>query len=285
MNSRLSDFLRKALAALLLFSTAHAALAADAPVRRTELLSLALADKLPGDAKGDAYYEVLMALALPGGAEGIDRSALLRLRLDLEGELTGNAVKAAQARAADAINQMLNQDLEDLRKAADAGMMQAQADLAEIYFRGIGIEPDMVLAEKYARLAAGQDYAPGEYLLGAILLRQEKNEDAVGWLEKAAKQNDAQAQFALALLLIDGRGISRDVKRAIDLLTQSAGTGYAAAQAFLAELLARGEIFPADPDGARMWAMMARNSGALPPEIEAKMDAIVAGNGKLPEKP
>ena len=68
---------------------------------------------------------------------------------------------------------------------------------------------------------------------------------AVEWYRRAALQNEPTAQYNLALLLIDGRGVAaKDTATGVDFLTRAASQNLTAAQAYLAAVYERGEIVP-----------------------------------------
>ncbi len=62
------------------------------------------------------------------------------------------------------------------------------------------------------------------------------------------------ARRHLAKMLIDGRGIARDLPRAKAVLTKDAETGDAVAMVTLARALYAGKLGPRDADGAQQWA-------------------------------
>ncbi len=245
---------------------------------RSEILSMAVSGTLPESAMAEAYYEVLMAVSVPGRAD-IERSVLVRLQGDLEGRLGMDVVRAAQVRAGQAIRKLLDEDLSELRKAADSGVMAAQYDLADVYWQGIGIDPDPELAEKYARLAARQGYAAGQRLLAIVLLRKGWSDEALSWLEKAAAQNDPPAQFMLAMVFLEQED-DQGVGNAVQMVGQAAGVGYVPAQAFLAEAFLDGKILPRDLQAAAMWARMVLEKGAGDPVLEARMREILVASGE-----
>jgi TPR repeat protein len=55
-------------------------------------------------------------------------------------------------------------------------------------------------------------------------------EQAASWYEKAANQNHVEALLDLGLLYSDGRGVTKDPKRALALFRRSAGLGESFAQ-------------------------------------------------------
>ncbi|HBH26298.1 MAG TPA: hypothetical protein DDX54_02720 [Rhodospirillaceae bacterium] len=92
------------------------------------------------------------------------------------------------------------QTLEELKKAAEKGDAKAQYNLAEMYYRGQGVE---------------QDYAQGAH-----------------WFRKAAEQGLAGAQGILGCIYALGRGVPQDFVQAYAWLNlAAAGKGGAAKDA------------------------------------------------------
>jgi hypothetical protein len=58
--------------------------------------------------------------------------------------------------------------------------------------------------------------------------------EAARWLGLAADQGDPIGEYRLALLLLAGKGVERDTKRAGELLRHGADRGYVPAQLSLA---------------------------------------------------
>lgn len=97
----------------------------------------------------------------------------------------------------------------NLKKACEyyrrAGEARAQGALGEIYVRG--------------ELDGKEDYENGVY-------GKEDYENGVFWLEKAAAQGRAQAQYEMALLYKDGRGMPQSIVRYLFLMHASAVNGF-----------------------------------------------------------
>jgi len=58
---------------------------------------------------------------------------------------------------------------------------------------------------------------------------------AMQWYQKAAEQGSAEAQYNLAAMFMDGRGVMRDRQKACILLRASAEQGYRLAIEFYVE--------------------------------------------------
>jgi exopolysaccharide production negative regulator len=94
--------------------------------------------------------------------------------------------------------------------------------------------------------------------------------------------NDADAQYELAKLLLEGEGVKRDPRTAIHWLSVLSQSGHASAQAFLSDLLWRGKYVKADP--VRALALIAVSVENAPPQerlwIEDIYQSIYCGTAK-----
>jgi TPR repeat protein len=121
-----------------------------------------------------------------------------------------------------------------LQKDAEAGIASAQRELGELYLQGKDVQRDEV--------------------------------KAVEWLEKAATQSDAKAQFKLSLIYDMGEpGVPIDNVKAVDWLQKSAIQGNIDAQTVLGSMYGGiGMITingPKDPAKAVEWLQKAANQG------------------------
>lgn len=95
-----------------------------------------------------------------------------------------------------------------IRELAKSGDYRAQARLAYYYDHALGVEP---------------------------------NPDQVfEWISRSAKQNYVIAIYGVGLTYLDGKGVQRDIKRSIELLTIAAKRGYTTAEYKLGQLARRG---------------------------------------------
>ena len=119
---------------------------------------------------------------------------------------------------------------------ADRGDQAAARELALMYEKGINVPRDEVRAAAlYGRAAATmaavtQVYAPPVRLGGSGSVMILPN--------PGATRGDPEAQYRLARMYLDGRGVSVDPDRARSLLTQAAGQNHAAAGKMLLRLSA-----------------------------------------------
>ena len=121
---------------------------------------------------------------------------------------------------------------------ARAETSEQYVELAEQAFE----KADIVSAMNYYRKAANNGYAPAQNRLAYLLDKSEENEEAFAWYQKAAAQNDAEAQFNLARLHAAGEGVKQDHEQAYLLFTKSAEQRYAPAIRVLALAHEQGQL-------------------------------------------
>ena len=127
-----------------------------------------------------------------------------------------------------------------LTEEAEAGSALAMADLGRMYAEGLGREPAPELArEWYAKaLAAFLDAEKStpdrctQYRIGRMyaagLGTERDDEEAAQWLEKSADAGYKYAQYTLAGLYRDGKGVEQDYAAARELYAKAVTFPYAA---------------------------------------------------------
>src|SRR6476646_3527464 len=171
-----------------------------------------------------------------------------------------SATEAYHAGITDLKSGETDQALPALEYAAESGVLGAQLKLARIYATGNGVKQDDAKAFYFYRQIANQraDISPvsqvskyvaesfaalGDYYLKGIPsagLLQDPSRAANLYRHAASYFGDADAQYALARLYLDGNGVDKNVGLAINWLATAAKKQHAAAQAKLGELLWRG---------------------------------------------
>jgi uncharacterized protein len=152
------------------------------------------------------------------------------------------------------------QALPALEYAAEHGVLGAQLKLARIYTSGNGVKKDEAKAFYFYRQIANQraDISPlspvSKYVTEAFValgdsylkgipsagLTQDPSRAANLYRHAASYFGDADAQYALARLYLDGDGVDKNVGLAINWLATAAKKQHPEAQATLGELLWRG---------------------------------------------
>lgn len=171
--------------------------------------------------------------------------------------------------------------LEALRYAADGGESLAQWKLGRMYADGDGVARDDAKAYAYFSklvehfsddepgprervMAAGAFVAVGVYYLEGIA--SAKITPDVGrafdlFRYAATYFGNADAQYNLARMYLDGTGVAKDVRQGVNWLDLAARKGHAPAQALLGHLMFNGEA-GAPPQRARglMYLTLAREA-------------------------
>ena len=133
-----------------------------------------------------------------------------------------------------------------LNAAAGSGHVRAQLALGHIHETGEGIDANPEEALRWFMRAAEFGDAQGQLNLGLHYIRVEAHRDfdkAAKWTRLAAEQGDAEAQYFLARLLLDGRGMEANAEEAARWFARAAQQGHVQAQRFLPIL-----AMPDDPD-------------------------------------
>lgn len=123
-----------------------------------------------------------------------------------------------------------------LQQAAEANYLPAQIALGEMYEAGEGVTQDLDLAAQWFQKAADSGSAQGQLHLGVHYIRVNPGRDfakAATWLKLAAQQNEAEAQYFLARLFLDGNGVEQDRAEAMVWFYRAGIQGHAPSQRFL----------------------------------------------------
>ena len=136
------------------------------------------------------------------------------------------------------------------RKAAELGFCEAEEAYAQCLESGIGITQDQAAAIHWYRRAADHGSAGALVHLGKMFSSGKTDVDfaqAFVYYARAAQLGDPEAQFELGLMYYDGRGITRDIDKALKWLSESSRRGYLVARRvmmYLPEFLERTSTMP-----------------------------------------
>jgi uncharacterized protein len=154
-----------------------------------------------------------------------------------------------------------------LQQAAKAGHVQAQVDLAFVYFNGNAhVKKDAAAALTWFRKAARGGSVAAECMLGDFHMNglggaRRDPIEAVKWYRLTAEKNDPcapRSQHALYRAYADGAGVPRNMKVAMEWLHRAAEAGNPRAQAALGRAYASGAGVPRDDGLARLWLRKSR---------------------------
>ncbi|NBS55124.1 sel1 repeat family protein [bacterium] len=116
------------------------------------------------------------------------------------------------------------------RKAAEAGHAEAQFNLGGCLYQGYGIEPNLFEALRWWRKSAGQNFSAAQISVGDCFLYgrgTEKNEaEAVRWYQKAAEQEYPAALHRLGNCYLQGTGVDRNIVEAMRYYRKAADLKY-----------------------------------------------------------
>jgi TPR repeat protein len=171
--------------------------------------------------------------------------------------------------------------IKQLEFAAEQGVVAAQWKLARIYAEGDGVEQsDAKAFEYFSRIANGHaDDNPGgpqaRYVANAFVSLGHYYREGIADSEvkadlgrarhmyayAASYYADADAQYHLGRLLLDGNGANNDPRQAARWLYSAANKGQYQAQAVLGRLLFKGETnLPRQPARGLMWLAVAHSN-------------------------
>jgi len=110
------------------------------------------------------------------------------------------------------------EDLEEVRRMAEHGSRPFQLRLWEVYSRGEGVVRDEQQAMRWLTTAAEGGYGPAQNVLGVYTLEHARYRSDIDrarqWLEKAAANRQAEAQYRLGLLYLEGApGLRADIEK------------------------------------------------------------------------
>lgn len=154
-------------------------------------------------------------------------------------------------------------NVENYRKAAKLGDVEAQYHLGECYLLGHGVSYNAASAGKWLKLASDQGYAPAQVLLGNCYKRYEIRNgkiDPIQLFQKAAEQGNDEAMFYLGECYYSGRFVELDETQAMSWYRKAAELGNGRAQNNLAVYLHTNE----DPQivaEAIMWFQKSAEQG------------------------
>ena len=166
-----------------------------------------------------------------------------------------------------------DQDIEDIRKAAEEGNPEAQVELGAKHYLGMGAPQDYREALKWYLLAAEQGNAQAQFAVGRAYAQGEGTRQnyylAAYWYRKAAEQGYVNGQVALADKYERGLGVAQDMKQAAHWYREAAQQGDAWAQVWLAEIYAKGRGILEDHVKAYAWLNLATAHGGPVVQVKA----------------
>jgi TPR repeat protein len=128
-----------------------------------------------------------------------------------------------------------------IRLAALGGDRDAQYRLALLHGTGQGVARSDKLALDWLRKAARQRQADAQYLLAAVYMQgkygvERDEKQGVEWLRRAALNGNLDAAYELGIAYAEGRGVPRDGSESYGWMLLAARGGHAQAMAFVREI-------------------------------------------------
>lgn len=118
-----------------------------------------------------------------------------------------------------------------LKPLADNGDPLASYGLAGMYETGAGIPQNDVKAREYYTKAANGGLPEAQLVVGKMFALNDGNYSAAAkWYQKAADQDDADAQYHLGALYLIGLGVAQDNKQAFKWYKEAAIQNHPQAQ-------------------------------------------------------
>lgn len=119
---------------------------------------------------------------------------------------------------------------------AEAGDADAMFNLGQAYRLGRGVPIDPARAEDLYARAAAAGHVPAADTYGLMLFQSGRREQALPYVEGAARRGDPRAQYLLGIAHYNGDLVPRDWQRAYALLTLANASGLPPAAAALAQM-------------------------------------------------
>lgn len=165
---------------------------------------------------------------------------------------------------------------QELKTSADAGDVEGQFYLGNLYVDGIGIAQNYREAVRYYEMAAEQGHTGAQVRLGNMYRRgygvDTDYRKAVRWLYRAFDGGSSEAALYLGDIFLSGEGdVERDEGHARQLFTIAANEGLAQAMAKLGLIYLEGRGTERDVPQAIMWLKLA--SQATEGEVKEEVDA------------
>ncbi|KAJ3041302.1 hypothetical protein HDV00_009574 [Rhizophlyctis rosea] len=165
------------------------------------------------------------------------------------------------------VNKMMGTDIESIKRKADAGDPDAQANLGLHYEHGESVPEDLNLAAYYYHLSATQNQAKGAkclavcYLYGRGVPKSES--EGIEWLTKAAEWGHVQAQDYLGDCYRGGfHGVTKSDTKAVEWYRKAVEGGSLDAAVSLALCMMGGKGLEKDEQGGIALLLHAAQEGS-----------------------
>lgn len=151
-----------------------------------------------------------------------------------------------QRRASKALKSDTAAAISKLKDLASQGSLLSMLQLGCVYYDDKIVDRDFEQAETYFRRAAQGGALLGQYFLGRLFLRQGRYEEALSAFSYASGKGFAPAIHYLGKMYLQGKGVTADPKKAIELYSRAADRGSVAAKLGLSSILLANRRGPGD---------------------------------------
>lgn len=156
--------------------------------------------------------------------------------------------------------------LGEIQRHAEEGNIEAQYELACMYYLGKEVEQSYTRAIEWWRMAAKLGHAESQFQLGHNYRvgRGVVHDDAkaLEWLHKSADQLNPNALYLLGVLYGSGRNMPNDPAKGMTLLMKAAELGSVSAQVQLGINSEHGQKVSQDISAAYFWYVVAVKEGS-----------------------
>ena len=167
-----------------------------------------------------------------------------------------------------AVHLTIASDLDSLEAATEQGDAEAQFNLGNMYFEGLGVPQNDAEAARLYRMAAEQGIAEAQFNLGVLYSTgrgvPENDTEAARLYRMAAEQGIARAQFNLGVMYFEGLGVPQNDAEAARLYRMAAEQGDADVPFNLAYMYFTGRGVPRDYVQVYAWLNIAAAQGYEP---------------------
>lgn len=150
-----------------------------------------------------------------------------------------------------------------LTKAADSGMVKAQAAIGVVYYRGEeGLEQNYALSEKYLLMAAERNFTKAQLFLAYLYASMEDYDKALLWARKT-ESVEPEANYLLGDLYSNGFGVEQNKLEAFKNYEKAARAGHPDAQNIVGNYYFNGEDIKQDLNKAFNFYQMSSAQGHM----------------------
>jgi TPR repeat protein len=174
-----------------------------------------------------------------------------------------------------------------LEEAAAKGEPAAAYNLALLLLAS-GNDADLKRAAGLLQLAAKAEIPDAQHALGVLYLRgrglPRDTAEAVRWFLKAAENGNTAGEVEYAILLFNGEGVAADEALAARYFRRAAGRGNVIAQNRLARLYVVGRGVPKNLVEAAAWHLLASGRGLADPWLDQALKDLPPDQRTIAEK-